>query len=149
MKAIPTALGVGVFMTASSVYGGDFLGFSSATPDGAAGYRGMMDACQASFPDSRICNSREMIESGALAPNEGSSAWVQPYWVPGGSGAYDITGSPITTPGNLTCNAWGSSSSDDTGLSVHGGAYNFGPVSCDHAQPVACCRATKCFAFPD
>ena len=29
--------------------------------------------------DSRMCNSRELIESGTLSQYEGESAWIQPY----------------------------------------------------------------------
>lgn len=132
-----------------SLYAGPFLGFSETAVNGGAGLRMMNLACQGKFgPDSRLCFSQEVLESPSL-PAQSESAWVHPTMAPHSSdpdSVADVSGVEHGT--NLACSGWQSPSPSLAGLAIDGNTFSFSSRSCDSEIHVACCVASRCYAFP-
>ena len=134
----------------------DFLGLSKGVTDGGGGIVTMHRLCQATFPGSRMCTSRDILLS--IAPpalGRSDSGWVQPVFVPYHSepGVFDISGVghitelqeklgvDFTTPRHLSCFGWSRGSGDLSGLTLSGGIGDGGYsiIQCSFQQRVACC----------
>ena len=125
-----------------------FQGFSSTSVDGSAGTRSMKSACNSSFSGSKICTTKEFLNStyNASASNLSGSAWVFPELQGYGannqavidiwSGISDLTSYPER---EMTCQGWGSSNSSYRGISVSSTGH-FLRTTCNTSQPIACCK---------
>jgi hypothetical protein len=112
-----------------------FVGVTTATATGAAGIFGLSDLCAEEFSGSRVCMSRELIETvdPPLEPGrEPVRAWIHPTFVP--TEGTDISGLPADT-----CSGWSSNSRTQLGLSVHAYLGSFTRLPCDQVLPAACC----------
>jgi hypothetical protein len=111
-----------------------FVGVTTATVTGAAGIFGLSTLCGEEFSGSRVCMSRELIETvdPSLEPGEPVHAWIHPTFVP--TEGTDISGQPA-----VTCSGWSSNSRSQLGLSVHAHLGSFTRTQCDQALPAACC----------
>ena len=126
-----------------------FQGFSSTSVDGAAGTRSMKSACNSSFSGSKICTTKEYLNSvyNASAANLSGSAWVLPElqgYATGNAFAIEkwsgIAKEGANNPEReFTCQGWASSTSTYRGMSV-ASTGSVGRTTCDNSQPVACCK---------
>ncbi len=119
-----------------------FVGVTTTTHVGGSGIRTFTEACQQDYPGSRMCSSKEYIETVDF-PAKGSffGAWIRPTFSPiaaGGITAADISG--ITSqPFNFTCGGW-RSVGQALGLSVSdAGQFGIGVATCGSSIPIACC----------
>lgn len=115
----------------------EFVGFSSAQVDGAAGFFGMKAACQAEFgPNSRMATSEEIIESTIQPTLPAPAAWVRQKIVPTGS-IVDYSG-VLGFNNSLNCNSW----TQDIGGTYRGLVVlpngGFRLDACAPLRPVAC-----------
>jgi hypothetical protein len=120
-----------------------FQGFSSTTMDGAYGIFAMAQACSSSFAGSKVCTTREIMNSvyNGNASNLSNNAWVLPDLIPLDSGALEsTTGRSEGTPVNyFACNGWGSNNTNYNGTAVSSaGRIYIQP--CNTTQSVACCK---------
>jgi len=126
-----------------------FQGFSSTSVDGSAGTRSMKSACNSSFSGSKICTTKEYLNSvyNASAANLSGSAWVLPElqgYATGNAFAIEkwsgIAKEGASQPEReFTCQGWGSSNSSYRGISVSSTGH-FLRTTCNNSQPVACCK---------
>ncbi len=122
-----------------------FVGVTSATTTGLAGFKGMGDLCRSQFagtyPNVRMCFSEEIMRTPpAQWPALGGNYWVQPTFqaaVAQPPYVLDISGY-YSTMDNLTCTAWNSNSSSVFGLVVTV-IGSFVVYPCDNAFGVTCC----------
>ncbi len=118
----------------------EFVGFSTAKSNGAAGILKFTQMCQADFPNSRICTSVNILTTVDV-PSASGTGWVQPVIV--GSGNNSV-GQPVAIdasgiseyPYGLTCNGWSDSSQEGLTVSADG---KFSQNACSDVLPVACC----------
>ncbi len=123
------------------------MGFSNQTVNGNAGVFGMTEACQASFPASRMCTSEEVMNTVTIPDLDAQNAWVRPAIKPIGTGGLAVIadasgsdsadGNANSVPGDLTCRGW-TRTNNYNGLTVNDSG-GFMPQSCSGARPVACC----------
>jgi hypothetical protein len=60
----------------------DFVGTTTATVDGQGHLLGWLPLCRAEYPGSRVCTTRDLVESVQLPAMEvGDAWWVMPYWI--------------------------------------------------------------------
>ena len=126
-----------------------FQGFSSTSVDGSAGTRSMKSACNSSFSGSKICTTKEFLNStyNASAANLSGSAWVLPElqgYATGNAFAMEkwsgIAKEGTSNPEReFTCQGWASSTSTYRGMSV-ASTGSVGRTTCNNSQPVACCK---------
>ena len=125
-----------------------FQGFSSTSFDGSAGTRSMKSACNSSFSGSKICTTKEFLNStyNASASNLSGSAWLLPELQAYGTNNSTVidtwTGISDTTSypeREMTCQGWVSSNSSYRGMTVTS-IGSFGRTTCDTSLPVACCK---------
>ena len=128
------------------------MGFSTQTVTGGAGVLGMLDACHADFPASRLCSSLDILNTEQRFPiTTTERAWVRPVAQPHNSDSSDsrfsntvLDASGVAYPeadimsSSMSCRGWATTTSTVLGLTVSPGG-SFGPRSCDVARPVACC----------
>jgi len=135
-------------VTAHSVH--RFVGATSATAQGNAGWKGMGDRCQNEFGGTyssvRVCFSEEIMRtpSSAWPSLSGASGfWVHPSFQPlaaGTTGAnYGLDASGNSSGlGYMTCIHWTYAQNDGSGLALDStGAFKLLP--CDGNLGVACC----------
>ena len=132
-----------------------FVGFSTRVLPGGEGAMHMTLACQETFPNSRVCNSEEVVETLVL-PDEvrvpvsqpAPFAWVRPTEIAGRGasiGIETIVGLQKDVE-KLTCAGWNESTANslsaNEGLSVnrHG---QFVLSSCGSNLKVACCAVVE------
>ncbi|MGD2064066.1 MAG: hypothetical protein PVF51_10860 [Nitrospirota bacterium] len=131
-----------------------FVGYTTAETEADIGIGGMTELCQAEIPDSRICSTREILESrDPTPPVQSPTSWVL--------GEYEIMPNPASTTspflwrekysGNgdtvtdlLTALRTGCeqmiSPSSSYETVVYGGATGiFFRTTCNGTRPVACC----------
>ena len=137
------------------------VGFTTATVKGGEGVLGFALTCQQEFLDSRMCTSKEIMDTISvpiLTPDVW--AYVRPSWHGTASitirdsdtgllvnrpNPFDESGvnpGPESLSEEATCHGWARGSSGHAGLAVSSkGAFNF--VSCASARPVACCALVR------
>ncbi len=122
-----------------------YVGVTTESFDGAQGIIIFNRACHADHPGSRMCTSKEFIETlnPPIAGSSGERAWVRPEFIPVAySGTIseaivaDISGE-WSSPNGLTCKAWLDPSG--SGLTVELSAGSFQTRDCEEALKVACC----------
>ena len=122
-----------------------FVGVTSATTSGLAGWKGMGDLCRSQFggtyPNVRMCFSEEVMRTPpAQWPALAGSHWVQPtFQAPVAEPPYvlDVSGF-YSSMGNMTCVAWNSNSSSVFGLTLTS-LGSFVVDACSNAIGVTCC----------
>jgi hypothetical protein len=107
------------------------VGFTSATTDGIAGPLGFTRLCDAEYPGSRWCTSREVLNSSNLPATSGE-AWVRPTFE---VKLLDASGLESSAP-TLTCGSY--SNPGGNSLKVDD-AGRFLPGACSTLRAVACC----------
>ena len=117
------------------------VGFSSATFTGNTGVLDFTLACQAEFPESRMCNSVEVMETIRVPGDLSGHGWVRPVFQPvAGAGfamfALDAAGGTTLEVGKLSCRSW--RANDLMGLTVDASG-SFVSRDCDVDRAVACC----------
>ena len=116
----------------------ELVGFTAATFQGDTGVFGFTLGCQAEFPDSRMCTSKEAIET-VNVPNDlagQGQAWIMPVQAGTTNSSFDVSGAQLEG----TCGGWASSSSGARGFAMDGdGRFVEPPAMCDVFRPVACC----------
>jgi hypothetical protein len=129
----------------------ELVGFTGATFQGNQTIRLLTEACQAQFSaDTRMCNSVEVQETvnWPSLPLGTSVAWMHPVFVPnpGSTDDRDASGRTDPNPGDLSCQGWTSTASDEVGLALLSNVLNFPSGNalptvrtCDTSVSVACC----------
>jgi hypothetical protein len=120
----------------------EFVGFSTAKSNGAAGILKLHQLCQADFPNSRTCGSIEILKT-VNVPSSTGTGWVQPVFPGGPAGlgngidtvATDASGIETTSEG-MTCSGWSNSSEYGLTVSTDG---KFSTRSCSEVLSAACC----------
>jgi len=143
-------LGLRVAMLEASASGFELKGFSTASVRGDGGVLGMTAACAASFAGSRMCTSREVLETTTV-PNisVNTEAWVRPNFTPVATGgnantvALDESGVPTlnsantnTTAEDMSCRGWTATANQGLVVNRNG---SFRLQGCNNNRPVACC----------
>ena len=115
------------------------VGFTSAVMLGNSGVLGFTLACQAEFLSSRMCTTREVVETVVVPSLSGPDAWVQPVFIinPGGDSADAISGLREPSSRALNCLGW-SVDTQLTGLTATA-IGSFRTHICNELHPVACC----------
>ena len=111
-----------------------FVGYSAESVLGTAGIFTLNRACAATYPNSRICNTKEVFETINPPVVEGDG-WIQPYIIGINSGFIDFTGI-VNGVQNLSCGSW-----DYPGhglILLSSGAVVEGEA-CNRPRRVACC----------
>ncbi len=125
--------------------GSEYVGISTATVMGNAGYAGMRFACDPDFgPESRLATTVEVM-SATNFPSVAAQAWVQPVLVSavdagGGQTIFaDASGLVVRSAVDLfSCNGWSSNSAGVGGLTVTAGSYALFSANCAANLAVAC-----------
>ena len=133
------------------------VGFTSAALAGDSGLFGLTLACQAEFAGSRICTSREILETVEVPTGLSGDAWVQPL-VMGGrdTDAVDVSGArggfTIACGGDPPTPTWSGGSVpapglpgfviERVGLTVDSSG-RFVVRECETARSVACCAPSS------
>ncbi|HCL69291.1 MAG TPA: hypothetical protein DIC49_07215 [Gammaproteobacteria bacterium] len=129
-----------------------FQGFSLSTIDGAQGLRTMTQACDSTYPGSRMCSTAEYRDSpfNPNAENLDSPAWINPVILgigtPGATsnqwGIVEAVSGAISLDSQyLSCRGW--SASDLEGMLVsETGQMLIGIASsgCNQSNRVSCCK---------
>jgi hypothetical protein len=143
-------LGVRVALLEASASGYQLKGFSAQTVRGDGGVLTMSSACAASFPGSRMCTSREILDTTNVPVfTNNNDAWVRPTHVEVATGgnvtAVALDESGVSTPNtgssgasaeDLSCRGWIASANLGLVVSDEG---SFRLVACNANRPVACC----------
>ena len=114
------------------------VGFTTTTHLGNTGVLGFTAACQAEFPESRMCSSQEILSTTVLPSSLSGKAWVQPTILPGDvNNVIDASGVRSNVFG-ISCDGW--STIGFTGLTVDGGgSFNSSLAACVIPRSVSCC----------
>ncbi len=139
------ALVAAISQAHNNATGFEYVGFSTTTVMGNAGYAGMQFACAPDFgPESRIATTVEVM-SATNFPVAAGQAWVQPVLVSavdggGGETIYaDATGLVLRSTANLfNCNGWIKNDEFTGGLTVTGLTHGLLSANCGADIPVAC-----------
>ena len=120
----------------------ELVGFTTVTTAPNIGLFGMTQLCQAEYLDSRICTSKEIMETVnvPLLPS-GTRAWLQPV-VAGVNTSGIVTDISGQQYYSLSCGNWQSIEPTSRGLSV----TNLGSITmnqCSSILPVACCAPAQ------
>jgi hypothetical protein len=124
------------------------VGFTSAAFTADVGVFGFTLACQAELSGSRMCTSKEVVETTDIPSGLTGTAWVRPSFAPVGWGSasvlalLDASGVPGVIGGGadgpLSCTGW-SQASTTSGLTVDSdGRFKASPCS-SGVHSVACC----------
>ena len=113
------------------------VGFTGATFLGAEGMLAYNLACQAEFPETRMCQSFEVAETVMVPASLDGTAWVRPTFVPTGSSSLEaISGRGGFAGEVFTCTGY--TNPTGRGLTVDpAGRFDIG--MCNVLRPVACC----------
>ena len=118
------------------------VGFTRGTYDGTRGTLNYALACQAEFPNSRMCSADEIRNTVAVPPAPGKgAAWVEAQ----SRACLQITNAPregAEEPNN--CQGWRSNASSELGMAIDlADKYGaLGPLGCDQMLRIACCAIT-------
>ncbi len=128
----PTAPAAEALPLEEEYVGFDLEGFTTETFTGAQGVLAFTIACQVEFEDSRMCTSKEILETVDVPLVLEGTAWVRPTYVEGG---HDISGVE-DSPEHYTCKGW--TFDGNKGLVVtEDGKFN--TLVCNNLFKVACC----------
>jgi hypothetical protein len=147
MRSITLALFVSLALPVAALAEARFVGFSSATFDGAQGVRTYTETCQVDYLSAaRMCTSEEVLNTVSWPAEPASTkGWVRPVYQPV---SYDASGVQLAdNQGALACQGWKATGGLNRGLAVFGdGRFETG--SCDDARPIACCISTPSGVAP-
>lgn len=123
-----------------------FIGVSSGTTQGNAGWKGMSDLCAAdydpnTFPGVRMCLSVEIMATPPEAWPALADAWVHPTiaaTVTTANSLLDISGRMTDIPARLSCAGWAVTDTNYTGIALKSNG-GFSAYVCDETLAVACC----------
>ena len=120
-----------------------FVGATAATTTGDAGIFGLSALCGGEFLGSRICMSREFIETVDPPSYPSVLAWIHPTFVPtltirGATNSPDNFDRDISGALASTCFGW-STATNKQGLAVNVSSGAFFERSCSQTIAVACC----------
>jgi len=125
-----------------------FIGVSEDIHDGDDGVMNMNSSCNKSYPGSRMCTSKEILDSYSISNSIKQYAWIKPVLVPVSmssqfSGDHffmsDISGKTSSSEYGMSCRGW-SNRAKYYGLSVGVPDGNITLINCKELQPVACCK---------
>jgi hypothetical protein len=103
-----------------------FVGTTTATVDGQGHLLGWLPLCRAEYPGSRVCTTRDLVESVQLPAMEiGDAWWVMPYWI---DSEHEYSGRFYQ---ELSC--------ANIGRIIDYTHPIFYTGDCNNLQPVACC----------
>jgi hypothetical protein len=130
--------------------GRELVGFAGPAVNGSGGIFEKHAMCDAAFPGSRMCSSKDILDNGGRDyPPAPGQAWIQPSLIfsdPNSGLFIDASGRHATDfLGKLSCLGWSISSSAYKGLTIEVqelGAF-FLDETCNDAFLVACCAARK------
>ena len=137
---VPLAVEVTNPPTASPPERFQLVGFTSAAMLGNTGVLGFTLACQAEFPDSRMCTTQEVVETVVVPSLSGPDAWVRPVFIMDpetGRYAETISGE-VGTAQILNCSGWKIGVAGQRGFAATA-TGSFELRGCFEALPVACC----------
>lgn len=142
-------LGLKVAMLEASGSGFELKGFTTTTVRGDSGVLVMTSRCAEAFPGSRMCTSREVLETRNVPTiSSNNDAWVRPNFTSvatGGSantvaldesGVPTISSSVTGTAEDMSCRGWIATANQGLVVSRNG---SFRLNSCGNNRPVACC----------
>jgi hypothetical protein len=132
------------------------VGFTDDTFQGNKGVLGFTLECQKVFAGSRMCSSREIIETVTVPqlPQPPAAAWVRPSFegLASTPSNFATSADPVIAldasgqrnlPEDLNCESWNSSDHHEyglaTGADAEGQSAIFGNAPCDELFRVACC----------
>jgi hypothetical protein len=136
LALVVLVLCVSVLAHAGVASAGKFLGFTDIAADGKTGVMELNRLCQAQFSGSRMCTTREImntVNTGHKIPFAGW-AWVKNVY--NNPGDEFLSGS---SGGQLSCWGWSSNASFDKGLAINGDS-NFSQQKCNLLLNVSCCQ---------
>lgn len=117
-------------MQSSSV--SEFIGFTTATFDGAQGVATYTGACGVDYAGSHMCTSEEFLNSKTFPATSGNG-WIRPTYVPAGSNIRDMSGADA-----FACGGWSATGVAFDGLYVDFSG-RFSLSTCTTVRAVACC----------
>ena len=130
-----------------------FAGPSETLVFPSVGAIGMNQVCAFTFDDSRMCDTRELIETYGKISTPAEAMWIRPHVV-GNQGGLVIDYSGMAhAVDNMTCAGpslmvsngasmpWISNAKEDMGLVFNITHIDYG--ACDVERPVACCRLVE------
>ena len=122
------------------------VGFSSSQLTGESGVLAFTLACRQDFPESRICDTEEVVRTVAVPADLSGHAWARPVYQPVSisTGTANVVrfaldaagGSAQDEIGALSCRAW--RATDLTGMTVDQNGSFMGR-DCAVPRAVACC----------
>lgn len=124
-----------------------FVGVTSVTFSGNAGWLTLTRACQQEYPDSRMAFYDELLYH-PNPPSVPAAAWIQVrnlvFWAPknaGGASIWTNTGQDLQIGGDtVTCHSWSSWAASAVGTNV-GTLGSLGTAPCTVSLAVACAAA--------
>lgn len=122
----------------------ELVGFTTATFKGGDGVLEYTSACHAEFSNSRMCTSKEVLET-VNVPTLSGEAWVRPVFVvlPRGttnSVIADVSGAftPSSgSTGSMSCDAWRRLTAESGLMVESNGAFDL--RNCNDFRSIACC----------
>ena len=134
-----------------------FVGVTTATTQGGAGWKGLNDLCVAQFAttyqSTRMCSTEEVMKTPVRAwptlAGEPSGYWLQPvllFSAFSGSNFYvfEYSGAFFTSSGSpggaLSCDRWSTINSSGVGIALSS-AGSIATVTCNTSLGVACCSS--------
>ena len=124
------------------------VGVTSTTSTGGVGIGALNNACDATFPGSRMCTTVEIMETTPFPAGVQRGAWVRPLIIGldsqrqllDASGFHEF---PTIVGEGLSCRGWQSSSAQHGGMEVVGSTGLFTATSCSDSRPAACCAPVE------
>jgi hypothetical protein len=116
----------------------EFVGISTSSVYGSAGFLGMNNACEVTYAGSKMCTAVD-IAANTYTGTATGTAWINPSVV-----YTDADGAPYDVYGNRahSCMGWRSISTTNnwgSTVTLPAGTIN-GTSGCDVERPVACCQ---------
>lgn len=107
-----------------------FVGKTTAITSGHELFLGGKRLCQAEFPDSNICTTRDLAEGDLPPLVDSESVWIKPFWI---DSEHEYT-DRIKNDNSVTCH---------TVIKLDGfGVPLLSEVACNDSRSVACCALT-------
>jgi len=125
-----------------------FMGFSSATPQGSSGLVTMSNACHNSFSGSHMCSTLEFAGAKMNSPsNLSGNAWIRPSFSaeihPSNYSIMDLADGVLYASQQGSCLGWTSTATGGVGT-LYGRVVTAegkrGLASCVNLNKVACCK---------
>lgn len=123
----------------ASAANAQYVGITGTAFDGAQGVFTYNLACHAAHPSSRMCTSKEVMETvnPPVVGNPGDTAWVRPTISPGSNvsvSLVDVSGQE----GGLGCLGWSETEAQGLTVQLDTGSFK-ADTSCAITLKVACC----------